>query len=386
MPVFKRKAVLVLLFVLFLLPPVALSAAGEREIALGDVFPPACADCHGPDPAYPVLGTTASYDYSGHKNLGNASYANGSGCQICHTHEGFVDFVDSGPPESDDFVANPSAVSCFTCHDSHATGDFALRTAASVIISTGDVFDGGDGNLCANCHQSRRDVSTQVTEMEAASVRSHWGAHHGPQADVVLGVNGFEFPGKSYSSSVHQRVIQDSCVECHMSLPEGRYSLSPAVGGHSFNVLGEVHEDEKANLSGCVSCHAEIGQVSGEEVFDIAAKADYDNDGTVEPLQTEVQGLLDFFVNENGTGVLQNTNPPMFKKDAHASFHDLGSGWAGSRNGSWTETEIGVLWNYKLIIEDRSLGVHNATYIIQLLYDSLEALNPSLDTSSRRPR
>jgi hypothetical protein len=99
----------------------------------------------------------------------------------------------------------------------------------------------------------------------------------------------------------------------------------------------------------------------------------------------EVQGLLDALVNENGTGFLQKTNPPMFKRDAKADFHELGSGWAGSRSGSWTEAQMGALWNYKLIVEDRSRGVHNATYTIQVLYDTLKALDPRLD-DSLRPR
>ena len=41
--------------------------------------------------------------------------------------------------------------------------------------------------------------------------------------------------------------------------------------------------------------------------------------------------------------------------------------------------------SYKMFLEDRSKGVHNAVYTIQILYDSLNALDPTLD-NSRRPR
>ncbi len=34
----------------------------------------------------------------------------------------------------------------------------------------------------------------------------------------------------------------------------------------------------------------------------------------------------------------------------------------------------------------RSNGIHNAKYAIQILYDSIEVLDKSVDTSSRRPR
>ena len=125
----------------------------------------------------------------------------------------------------------------------------------------------------------------------------------------------------------------------------------------------------------CSSCHKDIKQVKGTEIFDLKAKADYDLDGAVEPLQAEVEGLLDAFVNENGTGYLQRLNPPMYKADGS---------WAGSKTGSWTIQEVAALYNYKMFLEDRSKGVHNPTYTIQVLYDSLKALDPSLD-DSRRP-
>jgi len=287
--------------------------------------------------------------------------------------------------DPDAYVANPSQPNCVTCHTMHETWDFSLRTAKPVKLQDGSTFDIGAGNLCAICHQARRDVKTQVEAKEAKSVSSHWGAHHGPQSDMVNGTNAYEYPGKRYSSSPHKDVLTDGCVTCHMSLPEGRYSFSPEVGGHSFNIAGEVHESEKVNVSGCVDCHEGIKQLSGTDLFDYKAKADYDRDGSTEAVQMEVQGLLDALVNENGSGLLQTMNPPMFKPDAKATFHDLGSGWAASKSGSWSEAQVGALWNYKLFIEDRSRGVHNATYTIQVLYDTLKALNPRLN-DSLRPR
>jgi hypothetical protein len=371
---------------LLLLMPLISFAEGTREMDFGGGFPAACADCHGPEPVHPILGAAASYERSGHNNFGNSYYANGAGCQNCHTNEGFIDYVKTGKVDADAYVANPSQQGCFTCHDPHGTGDMSLRTVKAVTLVDDEVFDGGDGNLCANCHQARRAGATEVKASPARAISSHFGGHHGPQANMLAGSGAFEFPGRTYSSSVHLRVVKDTCVACHMALPEGRYSLSPNVGGHSFNVLGEVHEEEKANTTGCLACHADIKQVPGQEIFDKTADADYDNDGTIEPLQAEVQGVLDYFVNEKGTGLLQNTNPPMFKKDAKASFHDLGSGWANSRNGDYTEAQVAALFNYKMIVEDRSLGVHNAKYTIQVLYDSIEALRPGSGTSARRPR
>jgi hypothetical protein len=378
--------VLLLTAVLLLLPWLAMAeGTAEQELVRAD-FGASCATCHGGEADYPVLGARLGYDTSGHKNNGNSYYANGGGCQKCHTNEGFIDFVETGSVDPKSFVRYPSQQGCFTCHTPHETWDFTLRTTKPVKLTSGATYDAGSGNLCANCHQvAFAPAKALVKPMAAKDVFGHWGAHHGPQADVMNGTNGYEFPGKRYSSSAHRDVVDNGCVTCHMSLPEGRYAFSPSLGGHSFNVVAEVHEVGKVNNSGCVSCHGDLGQVRGTEVFDIKADADYDRDGTVEPVQEEVQGLLDAFVNENGTGYLQRINPPMFKKDAKATFHDLGAGWANSKQGQWTEAEVGALYNFKLIVEDRSRGVHNTVYTIQLLYDSLKALDPRLD-DSLRPR
>jgi hypothetical protein len=370
----------------FLIVSLAVAAEGTMEEGWArQDFGDSCAACHGATPEYPLLGAKLGYDVSGHKNNNNSYYANGGGCQICHTNEGFIAYVKTGKVDPDAYVRYPSQPSCVTCHTMHETWDFSLRTTKPVTLVDGSVFDIGEGNLCASCHQARGDVKGAVKAMDARSVSSHWGAHHGPQSNVVNGTDAYEYPGKSYSSSPHKDVLTDGCVTCHMSLPEGRYSLSPHVGGHSFNVVGEVHEAEKVNLSACTACHGDVKQLPGTDMYNIKAKADFDHDGTVEAMQMEVQGLLDALVNEDGTGYLQTMNPPMFKPDAMATFHDLGTGWAGSRSGRWSEAQIGALWNYKLIVEDRSRGVHNATYTIQVLYDTLKALDPSLD-DSLRPR
>ena len=340
----------------------------------GVTFPGACADCHGQTTEYPVKGATLGYETSGHNLNGNSYYANGGGCQSCHTHEGFIEYLETG--EVGDYIAYPSQQDCFTCHTSHETGDFGLTTSKPVTLKSGDVVDFGDGNLCSNCHLSRANAEEYVQPYDDASkVSSRFGPHHGPQADVLGGVNAFEFAGKTYTSSFHKSVIEDGCVSCHMALPEERYRFSPDIGGHSFRISTEVHERPTVNLTSCVACHEDIGQVRGMEIFDITGKADYDLDGTVEPFQLEVEGLLAAFVNENGTGYLQRLDPPMF--DASGSWK------AAPSTASRSLAEMGALFNYTMFLEDRSDGIHNPTYTIQILYDSLKALDPSLDDSLR---
>jgi hypothetical protein len=400
----RNTSIILLILAMLLLPAFAALGSGDKEAkaefarlnkeveglkarleggVTRDDFGASCADCHGATPKYPLQGARLGYDTSGHKNNDNSTYANGGGCQKCHTNEGFIDFVKTGKVDDKAFVAYPSQPGCVTCHTQHETWDLSLRSVKPVKLVDGSTFDLGKGNLCAICHQSRTPVKATVKALAAKDVRSSWGAHHGPQSDVINGTNAWEFPGKKYSSSPHKQVLQDGCVECHMALPTGRYALSPAIGGHSFNLAGEVHEAPVVNVVGCVACHKDMKQVPRTEWFDIKAASDFDHDGKVEPAQLEVQGLLDMFVNAKGTGYLQNVNPVMFKKEAEATFEGLSAGWAATTAGQWTEGQIAALYNYKFIVEDRSLGVHNLTYTVQVLYDTLKSLDAGFNDSLR---
>ncbi len=336
-------------------------------------FPKECGDCHGSEAKYPVRGARTQYLTSGHRMIGNASYANSDDCQACHTNEGFIEYAKKGKVDPKKVVSNPSEIGCFTCHAPHETGDFSLRKMARVTLANGAVFDREKGNLCANCHRARR---TPKEEVKARNIpTASWGAHHGPQADMLMGTNAYEFPGKKYSNSAHAMLPKADCVTCHMAQPKGRYSLSPAVGGHSFKVEGEVHEAPKVNVAGCLNsgCHAEIKQARGKPLFDRKAPADYDGDGKVETIQEEVEGLYERLINKQGTGLLQTMKDPPY--DAKGKFVN--------NKTQYPLDVVAALYNYKFVEEDRSKGIHNTAYAVQLLIDSIKALDNSFDDSKR---
>jgi formate-dependent nitrite reductase cytochrome c552 subunit len=253
----------------------------------------------------------------------------------------------------------------------HEKGDFSLRTTAPVTLANGKVFDVGHCNLCANCHKATVDAAKAVVALPSNKIDADWGPHRGPQADIVRGTNAYEFPGKKYGSSAHKDIINDGCISCHMNLPKGRAAgLSLQVGGHSFQLAGET-----LNLTACNSCHRDVTQAHGAPVFNVIAREDYDHNGKKEPYQLEVQGLLDQLVNKDGTGVLQSIDQPFYNSDG--SFH------AVKTDVMRSVAEVGALYNYRMIVNDRSLGIHNAKYAIQVLYDSIQALDPQFDTSLR---
>lgn len=341
--------------------------------AQNTILPSGCIDCHGSEPKFPVRGIRSQYLTSGHRTLGNASYANSGDCQGCHTNEGFIQRAKTGSVDTKKFVANPSEIGCFTCHAPHDNGNFALRSTGKVTLANAVVFDKEKGNLCASCHRARRMPKDEVRARNIPS--DSWGAHHGPQADMLAGTNAYEFPGKKYASSAHAVLPSANCVTCHMSLPSGRYSLAPSIGGHSFRIAGEVHEEQRVNTAGCTmsGCHGAMEQLAGSHFFNQKAAQDYDGDGKVETVQEEIQGLLERFVNPKGNGVLQTMKEPMY--DAKGKFVNTKT--------RYSLEAAAALYNYKFVLEDGSKGVHNTTYAVQLLMDSLKALEKNFDDSKR---
>lgn len=336
-------------------------------------FPKECADCHGSETKYPVRGARTQYLTSGHRMIGNASYANSDDCQGCHTNEGFIEYAKKGKVDTKKAVSNPSEIGCFTCHAPHETGNFSLRRMTKVTLANGAVFDREKGNLCANCHRARRTPKEEVKPRNIPT--ASWGAHHGPQADMLLGTNAYEFPGKKYSKSAHAMLPKADCVTCHMAQPRGRYSLSPTVGGHSFKVEGEVHEEPKVNVAGCLNsgCHIEMKQVKGKPLFDRKPAADYDGDGKVETIQEEIEGLYERLINSRGSGLLQTMKDPPY--DAKGKFVN--------NKTQYPLEAVAALYNYKFVQEDRSKGIHNTAYAVQILMDSIKALDNSFDDSKR---
>lgn len=318
----------------------------EREITgdveLADISSEGCFDCHNGQ----LDQAQGEWANSIHASGNNVDYTNrgGSDCTRCHDQQGFISFLATGELPDEAF-STVSAIGCFTCHNPHETGGFDLRTSAAYTLEGGDVFDHGKANLCVNCHHSRLAASS-ITANQATS--RYWGSHHGPQGDLINGSNGYEFPGLGYTfpSSPHAGQVRDACVGCHMG--NVRTHDGYDIGGHSWNMVSLT--DEEVTLVGvCAdgSCHP------GVTSFDFTADEDYDGDGTTEGYQTEIEGLLeDLATLLTAQGVLSGGSPT--------------TGTIADQNLA------GAVWNYVMVEEDRSHGVHNFNYIRSLLEASID--------------
>jgi hypothetical protein len=279
-----------------------------------------CNQCHNDTTL--VLSKQIQSAQQGHV-AGDDSYVRGTraSCAGCHASDGFTARIDAGIAAADveEGIANPTPPNCRTCHEIHmsyTSADWALTTTAPVAITaTGGTYDRGGGNLCANCHQARRGMA-DVGFGDGADVTvtsTHWGPHHGVEANIFVGEGGYNV---SDNSSIHYMMVEEGCPTCHM-----------VDGGHTL----------EADVAGCASCHADL------DTFDYKG------------VQTDVQAMYDELAE-----LLEHEG---LLHDGHPVADAVGS-----------EAAVGALWNYMLVYEDGSLGVHNPAYVKALLEAGIDAL------------
>jgi hypothetical protein len=280
-----------------------------------------CTECHNDTTL--LTGKQTAWADSVHGS--GEAYVRGASasCAGCHSGGGFSARVAAGlnPDEVEEGDPNPTRQDCRACHQVHTTftgEDWALETEDPVEFYAveGATYDGGDGNLCANCHQPRRVIAEPDADGNVEVTSTHWGPHHGGQGSMLLGVAGAgDVEG---SPSAHYNTVEGTCVTCHMG-EEYNHSYEPEV-------------------ERCQECHSDA------ENFDI--------NGT----QTEVQEGLD-----------------------QLEQALIARGWLDEEGHPAVTMipapEAYALWNWIYIShEDGSLGVHNPAYTRDLIAASLEAL------------
>jgi hypothetical protein len=306
--------------------------------------PASCFECHSDQNTF-LVAIENQWVNSRHAS-GLNSDRNGASCSGCHTSEGFMQRVAG---EETTNITNPTMIHCFTCHAPHTDLNFELRVESPQTLADGTQTDIGKGNLCAACHQARRDFNTYFN---GAITSSHWGPHHGTQADVLYATNGHEYDGFEYTeTSYHRTLTKDGCVDCHVRTAGPNWG----GGGHSVNMRAVLDNgDEIITTESCKECHTTFG-----------------NDFDYNMVQTDVDSMVvvlgDLLVAE---GLLDDGGHPI--------------------SGDVTEDLAGALWNYLLVIEDRSRGIHNPNYTKGLLQSSIEfistqppAKQPTLQTTMK---
>lgn len=313
---------------------------GPIEVSgIGKGFEPGiCARCHDAPPYHVYY---PEWKISGHST--EASSQNRSGCSICHTGKGFVEESIRGKAFAGPYTEGLTIV-CAACHDPHDVGNpKQLRKIADYTLLDGTVVkEGGAGKLCMNCHHSRRNAETYVTQYS-----SNFGPHHSNQADMFVGTNAVEF-GMDMPRTGHFLAIENSCVTCHMRDQESADPGWQKIGEHTFNMKYVSGTDTLYNVKTCQGCHG--NQI--KKFDDIKAAADYDGDGTVEGAISEIKGLMEQL------GMLL---PPVGKPEVVVT-------------NKYTLTQLKASYNYIFVQEDRSNGIHNTSYAASILKSAIQAL------------
>ncbi len=308
-----------------------------------------CGKCHEEEPYHRK---NIQWKQSGHSE-GIAFAAQREDCAGCHSGYGFIKRTDPGNRLSQS-TGFPQ-VTCQVCHDPHNAGfEHQVRKMDAVTLNNGEVVEfGGAGKLCMNCHMSRRDAKTYVTEW-----RRFFGPHYSNQADMLAGTNAIDF-GLHIPGSNHKNVVKDACVTCHMApTPAAGEPGRDQIGEHTFAMhwdggTPDDPSDDVYNVAACQQCHGTI-----QTFDDIMAKEDYDGDGVIESAQDEVKGLLD---------AVAMLLPPLGEPTVAIETNP-------TVDPNYTPLQLMAAYNYLFVKEDGSYGIHNYQYAVNLLKATHRAL------------
>jgi len=326
-----------------------------------------CAQCHDSLTHHPK---TAEWQNSRHAVATRSpSGAGRETCVRCHTADGFVSFVNTGS----EVITNTAyeAITCAVCHDPHdPTNPHQLRSAYSYTLPEGTtVTNVGLGALCMECHHSRNGSATNNVEKYQLNQPTwaggvSFGPHDSTAGDMIEGVNGITY-GKFIPSGAHSYSISNVCVGCHMQPIATTDPAFTKAGGHTFSMTYSNGTQLVDKVDVCVTCHGPIQQ------FDMVRK-DYNEDGVIEGIQTEVHHLLDEL-----SRLLPNSQ---WRADGNYVADGLVKAISRTTvKTNWPTKFLNGAWNWMFVDVEGSHGIHNAPYAIGLLKASISDLSDDLD-------
>jgi hypothetical protein len=283
-------------------------------------------------------------------------------CSRCHSATGLPLYIQEGVE-----IAQPlsNGFQCRTCHNDLET--YTRYEVSSVEFPSGAVIDSGDQNtnLCMNCHQGRSStfsVRSAVGEAGDDDILEDQGfinIHYFAAGATRFGTEvqgAYEFEGKEYIGLFEHVQGFQNCTDCH--------------DAHKLQIKFEA----------CSACHNVVETY--ENLHDIRISTDdFDGDGDAsEGIAGEIETLVEdlysamqaYATDVVGTGIVYDAHSyPYFFDDA------------GERFTTFTPSLLKAAYNYQYAEKDPGGFAHNGKYIIQLLIDSIEAVDGDVSAYTR---
>jgi predicted CXXCH cytochrome family protein len=334
-----------------------------------------CQDCHGPgslhiplrDPKYVPVShwpgicgkchtQFAEWQKSRHSDppafghaeiASNTSYSLLVNCYKCHYTDGYIGAVESGlwfsqfeyplfGTGTPEYIPEDTPnVGCDVCHDPHdQTNPLGLRTWNK------------EGYPCQTCHVEKWQNATYTALGDLIENAYHWDDY-----------SQYEGPYDNETGTGNPHYQSKACVLCHMAndITDTDSFGVKKVGGHTMKMrdVGADGDpdtgDDLLNIVVCQGCH------SGLTTFD--------RNGVRTRIKNKLNNLGDLLKANNHEFL------PPFQPGKCAKCHRGGT--LPFINESSLQVFEKAYTNYKLVLHDRSFGIHNPGYIERLLDDSI---------------
>jgi hypothetical protein len=293
-------------------------------------------------------------------------------CSRCHAAAGLPLYIAEGA-EISQMPSN--GLDCASCHDD--LGEYTVYAVESVEFPSGAVVDSGDPNtnLCLNCHQGRSStvqVNQAIGDKDLDTVSEDLGfvnVHYFAAGATLFGdetQGAYQYDGKDYAGRFAHVEAYSNCTQCHST--------------HMLEVKAEE----------CIACHGGV-----ENLADIRMDStDYDGDGdTSGGIATEIDGkaealyacIQDYAAETAGTPIVYDSLAyPYFFTDTNANGEaDPDEANYGNQYATWTPRLLRAAYNYQYVLKDPGASAHNAKYVLQALYDSIEDLGCDVSGMTR---
>lgn len=286
-------------------------------------------------------------------------------CARCHSATGLRTYIQEGVNVAAE-IAN--GFMCVTCHNEE---EWPARYAVNeVTFPSGATLTFGEGkesNLCIVCHQGRSSTPTvnrALGDKPADTVDDtirFSNIHYFAAGATIFGNDAqgaYVFDGKEYVGP-HPHVAQAGfeCKSCH--------------DVHALDVKVET----------CAGCHGGSSDPTDPDTYRIDA-TDWDGDGdTTEGVKSEIASFgerlyagLQAYAKDKGTPLVYDSHSyPYFFVDADENGEpDVNAEGGLVGYNAWTPNLLKSAYNYQYWQKDPGNFAHNAKFMLQILYDSIE--------------